>query len=60
LVVWLNPLAISQLRENRIWEFAHVLSGARLGSDCNVCACVFIEGGVIVGDRVTIKNGVQL
>src|SRR5262245_38492096 len=44
----------------RIWAFAHVLPGARLGADCNVCDHVFIENDVIVGDRVTIKCGVQL
>ncbi len=44
----------------RIWAFAHVLTGARLGADCNVCDHVFIEGDVVVGDRVTIKSGVQL
>ncbi|KGM52947.1 isomerase [Lysobacter concretionis Ko07 = DSM 16239] len=44
----------------RIWAFAHVLSGARLGSNCNICDGVFIESDVIVGDRVTIKCGVQL
>jgi UDP-2-acetamido-3-amino-2,3-dideoxy-glucuronate N-acetyltransferase len=44
----------------RIWAFAHVLEGARLGVDCNICDGVFIERGAIVGDRVTIKCGVQL
>lgn len=44
----------------RIWAFAHVLPGARIGSDCNICDHVFIEGAVIVGDRVTVKCGVQL
>jgi UDP-2-acetamido-3-amino-2,3-dideoxy-glucuronate N-acetyltransferase len=44
----------------RIWAFAHVLGGARLGEDCNVCDHVFIENDVVVGDRVTIKSGVQL
>lgn len=44
----------------RIWAFAHVLAGARIGSDCNVCDHVFIEDGAVVGDRVTIKCGVQL
>lgn len=45
---------------SRIWAFAHVLPGARIGSDCNVCDHVFIENDVVVGDRVTIKCGVQL
>ena len=44
----------------RIWQFAVVLPGARIGRDCNICAHTFIEGGVIVGDGVTIKNGVHL
>lgn len=44
----------------RIWAFAHVLPGARVGCDCNVCDNVFIENDVVVGDRVTIKCGVQL
>ena len=44
----------------RVWAFAHVLSGAVLGSDCNVCGGAFIEGGVVVGNRVTIKNQVML
>jgi acetyltransferase-like isoleucine patch superfamily enzyme len=44
----------------RVWAFAHVLSGAVIGHDCNVCDHVYVEDGVKVGDRVTIKNGVQL
>jgi len=42
----------------RIWAFAHVMEGARIGADCNVCDHVFIEGGAIVGDGVTVKNNV--
>ncbi|MBW3661961.1 MAG: WxcM-like domain-containing protein [Actinobacteria bacterium] len=44
----------------RIWAFAHILPGARIGADCNICDHVFIENDVIVGDRVTVKSGVQL
>lgn len=44
----------------RVWAFAHVLQGAVIGRDCNICDHVFIENNVIVGDRVTIKCGVQL
>lgn len=44
----------------RIWAFAHVLPGARIGADCNICDHTLIEGGVTVGDRVTVKSGVQL
>ena len=44
----------------RIWQFVVVLAGARIGQDCNVCSHCFIENDVIVGNRVTIKSGVQL
>jgi acetyltransferase-like isoleucine patch superfamily enzyme/dTDP-4-dehydrorhamnose 3,5-epimerase-like enzyme len=44
----------------RVWAFAHILGGAVLGEDCNVCDGVFIENDVVIGNRVTIKNGVQV
>ncbi len=44
----------------RVWAFAHVLAGARIGRDCNICDQVFVENDVVVGDRVTLKCGVQL
>lgn len=44
----------------RIWQYVVILPGARVGSDCNICAHVFIENDVVIGDRVTIKCGVQL
>ena len=31
-----------------------------IGSDCNICDHVFVENDVVVGDRVTVKCGVQL
>ena len=36
------------------------IEGARIGADCNICDYTFIEGGVVLGDRVTVKCGVQL
>jgi acetyltransferase-like isoleucine patch superfamily enzyme len=44
----------------RVWAFAHVLPGARIGVDCNICDHVLVENDVVVGDRVTVKSGVQL
>lgn len=46
--------------DTRIWAFAHVLPNARIGADCNICDHVFIENDVVIGDRVTIKCGVQV
>ncbi len=44
----------------RVWAFAHVLPGAVIGADCNICDGVFVENDVRLGDRVTVKCGVQL
>lgn len=62
---YVHPQAIVELGarigfKTRVWAFAHVLPGATIGKDCNICDHVFIENDVIVGDRVTIKSGVQL
>lgn len=43
-----------------VWQFCVVLPGARIGRDCNINAQCFIENDVLVGDRVTVKCGVQL
>ena len=45
---------------SRIWAFAHILPEASIGGDCNICDHVFIENDVVIGDRVTIKCGVQI
>jgi UDP-2-acetamido-3-amino-2,3-dideoxy-glucuronate N-acetyltransferase len=47
-------------KNTRVWAFAHILPDAVIGEDCNICDQTFIENDVIVGDRVTIKCGVQL
>jgi acetyltransferase-like isoleucine patch superfamily enzyme len=52
--------SVSIGKGTRVWAFAHILPNAVIGADCNVCDGVFIENDVIVGDRVTIKCGVQL
>ena len=61
---FVHPRGICESSEvgdgTRIWAFAHVLAGARIGAECNICDNVFIENDVVVGDRVTVKSGVQL
>lgn len=44
----------------RVWAFAHVLPGAVIGEDCNICDHVFVENRVKLGNRVTVKCGVQI
>lgn len=57
----LCDVASKQVGSNtKIWQFTVVLPGAIIGDDCNICAHCFIENDVVVGDRVTVKSGVQL
>jgi len=62
--VFVHPNALCESahvgKGTRVWAFAHVLPGARIGADCNICDGVFIENDVVIGDRVTVKCGVQL
>jgi UDP-2-acetamido-3-amino-2,3-dideoxy-glucuronate N-acetyltransferase len=44
----------------RVWQFVVILPQAEIGEDCNICSHCFIENDVVVGDRVTVKSGVQL
>lgn len=44
----------------RIWAFAHVLKGAVIGADCNICDHSYIDEDVVIGDRVTIKGQVAI
>ena len=46
--------------KTRVWQFVVILDGAQIGADGNICAHVLIEGDVVIGDRVTVKSGVQL
>jgi serine acetyltransferase/dTDP-4-dehydrorhamnose 3,5-epimerase-like enzyme len=47
-------------RGTRVWAFAHILPGAVVGDDCNICDQTFIENDVVIGNRVTVKCGVQI
>jgi len=61
---FVHPTAICESltigAKTRIWAYSHVLEGASLGEDCNICDHVFIENHVRLGNRVTVKSGVQL
>jgi len=44
----------------RVWAFAHILKGAVIGEECNICDHTLIEGKVEIANRVTLKCGVYL
>jgi len=60
----IHPMSDVQSEEigagTSIWQFCVVLPHAQIGSNCNICSHCLIENDVIVGDRVTVKCGVQI
>jgi acetyltransferase-like isoleucine patch superfamily enzyme len=64
LRMFIHPLADVQSDQigqgTRIWQWSAVLAGARIGRDCNLCAHTLVEGGAVIGDRVTLKSGVYI
>ena len=60
----IHPLADVQSNNigsgTTIWQFCVVLSGAKIGKNCNINALTLIENDVILGDNITIKSGVQI
>ncbi len=60
--VFVHPRGLCESSEvgagTRVWAFAHVLPGARVGRDCNICDGAFVETGASLGDRVTVKNAI--
>ncbi len=59
---FLHPTALVESEQvgadTRIWAFAHVLAGARIGTRCNLGDHVFVECDAVIGDNVTVKNNV--
>lgn len=60
----IHPLSDVQSKSigsgTRIWQYVVVLKDAVIGDDCNICSHCFIENDVSIGNRVTVKCGVQI
>ena len=58
---FIHPMAIVENDEigarTTVYAFVHILPGAVIGADCNINDHCFIEGDVVLGDRVTVKCG---
>lgn len=61
---FIHPLADVQTNKigdkSRVWQFVIIFKNAVIGEDCNICSHCLIEDDVVIGDRVTVKSGVQL
>jgi len=62
--VFIHPAALVESASigsgTRVWAFAHIMNGAVVGRNCNICDHSFIESNVTIGNGVTIKNGVAV
>lgn len=44
----------------RIWHFSHIMTGARIGKDCNIGQNVVISPDVVIGNNTKIQNNVSI
>ncbi len=44
----------------RIWHFAHVFSGAKIGRKCIFGQNAMVADGVVIGDNVKVQNNVAI
>lgn len=44
----------------RIWAFAHLMAGSKVGTDCNIGGHAFLESGAVIGNGVVLKNNVSV
>jgi len=44
----------------KIWHFAHVMPGVKIGEGCNIGQNVYIGKGVTIGDNVKVQNNVSV
>lgn len=47
-------------RGTRIWAFCHIMKDVVIGEDCNFGDGSFVESGVKIGNRVTVKNHISI
>lgn len=60
----IHPLADVQSQNigegTLVWQFAVILKGAQIGSNCNINCHTFIENDVVIGNNVTVKSGTYI
>jgi len=53
-----EPVTIGE--GTKIWHFAHILSGARIGRKCIFGQNTMVADGVVIGDNVKVQNNVAI
>jgi UDP-2-acetamido-3-amino-2,3-dideoxy-glucuronate N-acetyltransferase len=46
--------------QTKIWHFAHVRKGSKIGKNCNIGKSVYIDSEAEIGDNVKIQNFVSV
>lgn len=46
--------------DSRVWHFAHVCGGARIGAGVSLGQNVFVGNKVVIGDRCKVQNNVSI
>ncbi|HVD03106.1 MAG TPA: acyltransferase [Candidatus Dormibacteraeota bacterium] len=64
-MAFIHPTAVveegAELAEGaKVWHFAHVRSGARIGADTQVGKSCYVDAGVVIGERCKIQNFVSV
>ncbi len=44
----------------RIWHFSHVMTGSRIGNNCNLGQNVVVSPQVVLGNNVKVQNNVSI
>ena len=47
-------------KDSRVWHWAHICSGAKIGASCSLGQNVFVGNKVTVGNNVKIQNNVSV
>ena len=47
-------------QRTRVWHFAHVCAGARIGADCSLGQGVYVGNDVLIGRNVKVQNHVSV
>src|SRR5512146_2209193 len=59
-----HPTAVVESEDigegTRIWHFAHVRQGSKIGKNCNVGKSVYVDTEAVIGDNVKIQNFVSV